>query len=146
MDARTTITEIRNIAKKNEQRDSAQKTRFITNDKIGVGECFRQGDLYIFRVAKNHPVGNEVIRNQIADGISIGARHVLNGKFRIYQGAQGPESLNPINARAGIGYVFDAEETTVLGHPEHDNYVFKFSGRWQVVHQLDLRTLGRIAD
>lgn len=146
MDAIEVMNKIKDVAKKNHQRESSQKTRFVTLDKIAPGECFRQGDLYIFRVGKNHPVGEEVARNQLADGVSIGARHILNGRSKIYHGVKGPECLNTFNARVCVGYAFDAEETTVLGHPEHDNYVFKFSDRWQVVHQIDLRTLNRVKD
>lgn len=146
MNATEVLNQIKGIAKRNSQRDSIQKTRFITEDKIAVGECFRQGDLYIFRVGYNHPIGEEIKRSQLADGISIGARHILNGKFKIYQGAHGPSVLNKVYAKISVGYAFDVEETTVLGHPEHDNYVFKFPCRWQVVHQLDMRTLQRVKD
>lgn len=93
-----------------------------------------------------HPVGEMVKRNQIADGFSIGSRHILNGNFKIYTGIKGPECLNDIHAKVSTGYAFDVEENTVLGHPEHDNYVFKFSCRWQVVHQIDLRTLKKVQD
>lgn len=67
-------------------------------------------------------------------------------KFYEILGKKKPLCLNDVHARVSVGYAFDAEETTVLGHPEHDNYVFKFRSRWQVVHQIDLRTLQRAAD
>lgn len=146
MNAIEVMNEIKSIAKKNEQRESSQKTRFITEDKIKIGECFRQGDLYVFRVPNNHPVGEKIIRNQLADGVSIGARHILNGEFKVYGGVQNPSCLNGIHARISLGYAFDAKEKTVLGHPEHDNYVFTFPHRWQVVHQLDLQTLQKARD
>lgn len=146
MNAIDVMNQIKQTAKKNQARHKSQKTRFVTEDKISVGECFRQGDLYLFRVSDDHPVGEEIDRAQIADGVSIGARHILNGKFCVYRGTTPPAGYNGVHARVGIGYAFDVEETTVLGHPEHDNYVFKFPGRWQVVHQIDLRTLKRAAD
>jgi len=146
MNAIEVINQIKDVAKQNSNRHKSQKTRFITEDKIAIGECFRQGDLYVFRVGFDHPIGAEVKRNQIADGVSVGARHVLNGKFKVYEGVEKPDCLNDVHAKVSVGYVFDAEETTVLGHPEHDNYVFKFPCRWQVVHQLDLRILKRAAD
>jgi hypothetical protein len=137
-----TINKIKEIATKNQNRHKSQKTRFVKEST----RCFRQGDIYIFRVNDNHHVGQEVERNQLADGVSIGARHILNGNFRIYQGTTAPEGVNPVHARESIGYAFDVEESTVLAHPEHDNYVFKTCGRYQVIHQLDLRTLRRAAD
>jgi len=140
------IKGIEKIAEKNSARESSQKTRFITKDKIKIGECFRQGDLYVFRVADNHPIGNELKRNQIADGVSVGARHILNGDFKIYDGVKSPSGVRELNSRIGLGYCFDVKESTVLVHPEHDNYVFKTTGRFQVLHQTDLRTLRRAAD
>ena len=141
------INQIKEIAKKNQSRESSQKTRFVTEDKIKVGECFRQGDLYIWKVEINHPVGEEIVRNQLADGISLGARHVLNGDFKIYKGIKSPFNFSNVHIRAGaLGYAFDASETTVLGHPEHDNFVFKSQCRWQVTHQIDSRTLQRVGD
>lgn len=146
MDAVKVFEQIKQIAEKNQERESSQKTRFITDDKIAIGECFRQGDLYVFRVGMDYPVGDEIKRNQIADGVSLGARHILNGNFKVYHGVHKPDCVSDIHARVSVGYAFDVDETTVLGHPEHDNYVFKFPCRWQVIHQMDLRTLKRAAD
>lgn len=146
MNAIETINKIKNIAKQNSERESSQKTRFITEDKIKIGEAIRQGDLYVFRVSNDHQVGEQIKRNQIANGVSLGARHILNGDFIVYQGVQGPDALNIVHARVSVGYAFDVKTGTVLGHPEHDNYVFKCPGRWQVVHQIDIRTLRRAAD
>jgi len=142
MDTIKTINMIKEIAIKNQNRCKSQKTRFVTNDI----KCFRQGDLYVFRVADNHPVGKEVKINQIADGVSVGARHILNGDFKIYDGVKSPDGVRELNSRIGLGYCFDVKESTVLVHPEHDNYVFKTTGRFQVLHQTDLRTLRRAAD
>ncbi len=146
MNAIDVLDQIKKVAKENAKRHKSQKTRFITDDKIAVGECFRQGDLYMFRVKDSHPVGEMVRRNQIADGVSIGARHILNGEFTVYEGALGELDISDIHAKVCVGYAFDASATTVLTHPEHDNYVFKFPSRWQVIHQVDLRTLRRAAD
>lgn len=140
-----TVNKIKEVALSNSKREEEHKTRYITEQKIGMGEAFRQGDLYMVRVKKNHPIGQEVHRNQIADGVSIGARHILFGKFKVYEGSK-PKFVNEMYAKVSVGYAFDVEENTVLKHPEHDNYVFTFPSRWQVLHQVDLRTLSRVAD
>lgn len=136
------INQIKEVGKQNQKRHKSQKTHFVT-DKT---KAFRQGDIYIMRVKDNHPVGQEVKRNQIADGVSIGARHILNGEFKVYEGTTAHPAVGELHARAGLGYAIDIEPTTVLTHPEHDNYVFKTRGRFQVHHQVDLRTLRRVAD
>lgn len=146
MNAVETIKGIKEIASKNGKRHKSQRTRFVTEEKIAIGECFRQGDIYIFRVGSDHPVGEKVERNQVADGVSVGARHILNGEFIVYEGARGNLDLDDVHSRICVGYAFDASATTVLTHPEHDNYVFRFPSRWQVFHQVDRRTLRRAAD
>ncbi len=136
------MKKIQETANKNANRAKSQKTRRVTEDI----KCFRQGDLYVFRVDDNHQVGEEIKRNQLADGVSLGARHILNGEFTVYKGIQSPSFVQDLHSRVGLGYAFDVKETTVLVHPEHDNYVFDCNGRFQVMHQVDLRTLRRAAD
>lgn len=142
MNAIEAFNEIRKIACSNYERPKSQKTHFVNNDEPG----FRQGDLYILRVDDNHPVGDIVKRNQLADGVSIGARHILNGEFIVYEGVKAHKAVRELNARVGLGYAFDVKKSTVLVHPEHDNYVFNCDGRFQVIHQIDLRTLRKAAD
>lgn len=136
------INEIKKVALENKNRPKSQKTHFVTQDT----KSFRQGDLYVFRVDDDHPVGDVIKRNQLADGLSLGARHILNGNFKVYKGAKAPKVVREPHATIGLGYAFDVEETTVLVHPEHDNYVFKTCGRFQVMHQIDLRTVRKAAD
>lgn len=141
-----TINEIKKIAKQNQEREEGKKVKRVKG--LSVGECYRQGDIYVFKVSDNHPVGDELKRDQIADGVSLGARHrLLGGKFKIYAGKQAPNFVRDLNARVGLGYAFDVCEHGVINdHPEHDNYVFEQTGRFQVIHQVDLRTLQRVAD
>ena len=136
------VNQIKEIGLKNEKRHKSQKTHFVDEKCTG----FRQGDIYVLRVPDNHPVGQSVKSNQIADGVSIGARHILNGDFTVYEGVKSHAKVQELHSRAGLGYAFDVEPTTVLTHPEHDNYVFKTKGRFQVHHQVDLRTLRRVVD
>ena len=136
------INRIKVVGKENAKRHKSQKTHFVDKNCTG----FRQGDIYVLRVSEKHPVGEVIQRNQIADGVSIGARHILNGNFEVYEGVKPHPKVNDLHAKAGLGYCIDVEPTTVLTHPEHDNYVFKTRGRFQVHHQIDLRTLKRAAD
>lgn len=139
------ITKIQEIAKKNQERPKAKKVRTVKGLK--VGECYRQGDLYVFKVEDNHPVGKELKRRQLADGQSIGQRHTLAGDFKVYEGKKAPDGIEDLQMRAGLGYAFDVlSPGTMNVHPEHDNFRFEQCGRWQVMHQVDLRTLRRVAD
>lgn len=79
-------------------------------------------------------------------GLTWHNNFILNGPVRVYTGTTPPHGYNMIHARVGVGYAFDAVDTAVLTHPEHDNYVFKFDSRWQVCHQIDMRTIERAVD
>ena len=147
LEVKEVISQIQEIANKNQAREEAVKTRIVP--KLKVGECYRQGDLYIFKVTNNHPVGKKLDRRQLADGQSIGQRHVLLGEFQVYEGIKAPIEINELNLKAGcLGYAFDVLGDCTNAHPEHDHFKFtkKTKGRYQVVHQVDLQTLKRVAD
>lgn len=140
------INEIKKVAETNHKRPEAHKIKEVIDLK--VGECYRQGDIYVFKVSDTHPVGNELKRNQIADGFSLGARHCLVGEFKIYEGVKYPVKVSDIHKRAKcLGYAFDVLKPGVLNtHPEHDDFKFCQTGRFQVIHQVDMMTLKRVAD
>lgn len=136
------VKQVKEIAKKNSDRISSQKTRMVTKNV----NCFRQGDLYIFRVSNDYPVGNELKRDKIADGVSLGSTHILLGDFKVYEGIKAPDCVMSEHARVGLGYAFDAKDNTVLTHQEHDHFCFVDGGRFQVMHQIDMRTLQKARD
>ena len=141
-----TIDKIQEIANNNQARPEVVKVRNVPDLK--VGECYRQGDLYIFKVEDNHPVGEQIDSRQLAEGSSIGARHVLLGDFKIYRGKEAPKGVNELHARAALGFAFDVTGECTNAHPEHDHFKFlpANKGRYQVLHQTDLQTLRRVAD
>lgn len=139
------IETIKKTAKQNSERPKAKKIRVVKNLKIGEG--YRQGDIYVIKVPDNYPVGEELDRRQIADGFSIGARHSLVGKFKVYRGVKAPNGFSDLHSRVGLGYAFDVLEIGTMNiHPEHDHFLFEQLGRYQVMHQVDLRTQQRVAD
>ena len=137
------VKEIQEIANKNQ---ANLELRVVKVPELKTGECYRQGDLYVFKVDDNHPVGKELDRRQLADGQSIGARHVLLGEFRVYEGKQAPSCTSDLHARAGLGYAFDVLGDCTNAHPEHSHFKFSTKGRYQVMHQVDLQTLRRVVD
>lgn len=138
MNALKTLEKINAIAKENAKNDVVREVCVST-------KCFRQGDLYIFKVTDDWEVGDKLNRSQIADGTSLGSRHVLKGKHSVYNGVKMPACIDNDHS-VGMGYAFDVEPGAVLEHPEHDNYLFKDGGRYQVQHQLDMRTKQRALD
>ncbi len=106
-----------------------------------IGKCIRQGDIYIHMVANDHPVGNEINIRQIVDGTSIGSRHILTGTVKVYEGTNLPNWVN----RMPLGKAFDVVDACVVTHPEHAHVQF-VKGRYQVTHQIDLRTMQRVSD
>jgi hypothetical protein len=140
-----TIKQIQEIAKNNQ---ANLELRVVKLPHLKAGECYRQGDLYIFKVPNDFPVGKKLDRRQLADGQSIGQRHVLLGDFQVYEGVKAPVKFkDDIYERAGaIGYAFDVLGECTNAHPEHSHFVFTQKGRYQVCHQVDFQTLQRVAD
>ena len=137
------VNQIQNIANENQKN---LELRVVKVPELKTGECYRQGDLYVFKVDDNHPIGKELNRRQLADGQSIGQRHVLLGEFKVYEGVKAPNGINGLHAKAGLGYAFDVLGECTNAHPEHSHFQFQQCGRYQVMHQMDLQTLRRVAD
>ena len=137
------VNQIQEIANNNQKN---LELRVVKVPELKTGECYRQGDLYVFKVDDHHPVGKELNRRQLADGQSIGQRHVLLGEFKVYEGIKAPNGINNLHAQAGLGYAFDVLGECTNAHPEHSHFQFQQCGRYQVMHQMDLQTLRRVAD
>lgn len=135
MDTKTAIKLISKQAKKNKQ-----EPRVLNNHT--VGDIIRQGDLYIHSVNNDHPVGGELERKQLADGTSLGARHILMGGV-VFEGKKHPDW---VSKNFPLGYAFDVKDKAVITHPEHAHIEINCPGRFQVTHQFDIRTQRRVAD
>lgn len=137
------VKQIQEIANNNQKN---LELRVVKVPELKTGECYRQGDLYVFKVDDDHPVGKELDRRQLADGQSIGQRHVLLGEFKVYEGIKAPDGVSALHAEAGLGYAFDVLGECTNAHPEHSHFKLQQCGRYQVMHQMDLQTLKRVAD
>ena len=51
-----------------------------------------------------------------------------------------------ITDQSPFGYAFDVLGECTNAHPEHSHFQFQQCGRYQVMHQMDLQTLRRVAD
>jgi hypothetical protein len=109
-----------------------------------IGKVVRQGDVYIHRVADDHPVGDMLDIRKIADGTSIGSRHILIGDVKVYQGVKLPSY---VNNRWPLGYAFNVgQEGMTITHPEHAHIDTCVKGRYVVTHQMDMQTMQRVSD
>lgn len=136
-----TVEIIKELTKKAIQLNR-KETRNVKN--IPIGKAIRQGDVYIHRVSDNHPVGDLLSIRKIADGTSIGSRHILIGDVKVYQGVQLP---NYVNKLWPFGYAFDVgKEGCTITHPEHAHIDICVEGRYQVTHQMDMVTMRKVSD
>jgi len=109
-----------------------------------VCTAVRQGDVYIHRVSDTHPVGAQLNVRQIAEGTSIGSRHILVGDVKVYESKSLPGYVNP---RWPLGLTFDVgREGATVTHPEHAHINICVPGRYVVTHQMDMMTMRRVQD
>jgi len=123
---------------------SKQDTR-VVNEHV-VGNVVRQGDVYIHFVDDSFKVGEELQIKQIADGVSMGARHILKGHVKVYECDTLPEYMHS-DFDGMVSYAFDVYgDGAVLTHPEHAHIEMGFKGRCIVTYQMDMRTRQRVQD
>lgn len=135
-------TEIEKIAK------AVPDTDIRICRRIEVGRAVQQGDVYLHRVADNHPRGKELGTRQVALGTTVGARHVAEGKVAVYEGKQLPEWVTEpdwLEPGALLGPVVVGLETWPLTHPEHPHHRLP-AGTYQVTYQADYATRKRVVD
>lgn len=138
MNAVKTIKELTEKAKKLNK----QEKRVI--NEFPIGKAIRQGDIYIHRVSNDHPVGDMLDIRQIADGTSLGARHILVGDVKVYQGIELPVYVNKLWP---LGYTFDiGDEGATITHPEHAWDCIQVKGRYVTTHQMDMMTMRKVSD
>ena len=131
------------------QQAPADEDKRITQ-RIEIGHCIHQGDVYLHRVEDGHRRGKRIGKGtvQIALGTGNGARHVAEGDVEVYQGTQLPEWVKPpmdVEAAEIIGPVIVASEAFLVTHPEHADHRLP-AGTYQTTYQYDPKTMRRVAD
>ena|SRR3990167_1274470 len=110
-----------------------------------IGQVVRQGDIYLHRVAASHPrgamrTGNEA--RQLAIGTNANARHMAEPPAVVHEGtALPPECV----IGTFPGPLVESPSRFTVSHPEHAAICLP-GGTYQVTHQMDARTLDRVAD
>lgn len=114
-------------------------------DAIEIGKAARQGDIYIHRVADNHPRGamrKGPDARKLAIGESVNSRHIAEAPAICYEGTTLPGDCDP---RTFLGPCIVSPDRFMVTHPEHAAKSLP-GGTYQVTHQMDARTLDRVAD
>lgn len=117
---------------------------------VQVGKCpAHQGDVYLHRVAADHPRGAKLGTRQVAVGTTVGSRHVVEGDgVEVYAGVKLPGAVKPwpdVPESAYLGPVVVAPEGLTLTHPEHAHHRLP-SGCYQVTYQVDPVAQRRVQD
>ena len=116
------------------------RTRFI--DVFPLNKKVRQGDVYITRVADDHPHGGRVESRQLAIGNTQGSRHMAGDAFEIFEGTTLPEGVED---GTFLGPCIKTETRELVKHPEHCWFSIP-AGTYQVTHQTDILTRERRKD
>lgn len=126
------------------EREAAEKAvqEIRTIKEIEIGKAVRQGDIYIHRVADNHPHGKASKSLQLAIGNTQGSRHIAEAPSKVFAGVKAPDYC-----RQGtfLGPLVISASRFTISHPEHA-HVSLPAGAYQITHQMDAMTMQRVRD
>lgn len=121
-------------------------TEIRTMRRLEVGDVIHQGDVYLHRVADEHPRGELLGTRQIAVGTTVGSRHIVEGeRVSVFAGARLPAWFGKDAPADLLGPVVVAEAPFVLTHPEHAHHRLP-AGVYQTTYQQDYATQQRVQD
>jgi len=111
--------------------------------KCEIGQGYRQGDIYVYRVADDHKHGKKVGSHKLAIGEGEGSNHFAEGEIELFEGTTLPSFLAP---GTFLGPLIKAPKGFLNTHPRHAHCKMEQGGTFQTVHQVDARTLQRVRD
>ncbi len=114
-------------------------------ETIEIGQAVRQGDIYLHRVSDAHAHG--ALRRggdarKLAIGNNANSRHVAEDPAVCFEGTTLPSWCQ---AGTFLGPLVKSPDRFTVSHPEHAALSLP-GGIYQVTHQMDARTLDRVAD
>lgn len=116
---------------------------------IKPGQVVRQGDIYLVRLNdEDFGKARESLTpwnagQQLAEGTSVGSRHVALKPAKAYSGYSGP--IPGTSGNLLRGPVVDAPARFTITHPEHAHVELP-KGKYGVLYQVDTSTRQRVAD
>lgn len=117
--------------------------------RLDIGTAIHQGDVYLHRVADDHPRGEPLGTRQVAVGTTVGSRHIIEGDdVEVFAGKALPPSVKVpawTTERDLLGPLVVAKEAFTLTHPEHAHHRLP-AGTYAVTYQADYTTRSRVQD
>ena len=108
-----------------------------------------QGDIYVHRVADDHPRGAKLGTRKLAIGQGEGSNHVADGDHvDVYDGTTLPQWVTErawMQPGCLLGRVVVARSEWCVGHTTHKSHALP-AGTYQVTYQADRRTSQRVQD
>lgn len=111
--------------------------------KCSIGQGYRQGDISVLRVADNHPRGAKLGHRKLAIGQGEGSNHFAEGEIELFEGTAVPDF---VERGTFLGPLIVAPKGFKNTHPKHAHFDMQQGGTFQVLHQMDCRTLQRVKD
>jgi len=112
-------------------------------ETMTIGQIARQGDVYLVRVAPDHPHGDGLPHRQVQAGTATGSRHIVAAPAVLYAGTTWPTGLD--DRRGVIGPLIRGPERVILTHPEHAQIDIP-AGSYQSFVQIDPLTRLAVQD
>lgn len=118
-------------------------------DKIEVNQWVRQGDVYLVRLDDNVDLSeySHTQNRQIALGNTEGARHMVYDTVEVFKNKSkeyGEVKQNGIGFQS-FGPILRSATQFSVCHPEHADISLP-SGTYQVLYQVDMKTMQRVLD
>lgn len=106
----------------------------------------RQGDVYLIAIKSLTKDWPETTNRQLAPGLSLGSRHVVEGDVELWA----TPSVNLVLAQRNEGSILAgpqirAKERFKIVHPRHAHFSLP-AGLYQVAYQMDPATARRVVD
>lgn len=137
-----TAEEAHEIVERSAKEKAVSSIRRI--ETMDIGKVVRQGDIYIHCVDYGHLRGTRTDNRQLAQGESLGSRHMAEEPAEIYVGEVAPPWYDLAVAPL-LGPCIVSSKRFMISHPEHA-HVDLPAGVYQITHQMDARTQTRARD
>lgn len=117
--------------------------------RIEIGRAIQQGDVYLHRVADDHPRGALLGTRKLAIGEGEGSHHIAEGEgVSVYAGVELPPGMREpdwVEPGSLLGPVVVVDDKLTLTHPVHPHHVLP-AGTYQTTYQADFATRQRVLD
>ena len=124
--------------------NAANDVRYV--DEHLTGPFGRQGDIYFDGITEVPEGAVEVDTNQLAEGDTMGSRHIATGDVKLYRPADYGQVIETAQGKCVRGFVMAVgAERCRVEHPEHATFDLP-PGIYQTDHQFDPVTETKVVD